>query len=138
VVDHRHALRDRRDAFESSARVHRRLRQRHHRAVRLPIELHEYEIPEFDEAVAIRPFDECLERELLAIELRPFAGRALGQPPILGDARHVDEDLRARTAGARVGHLPEVVLVAKSVDAGVRQPGDLSPESARLIVRVMH
>ena len=69
----------------------------------------------------LRAFDERVERELLAIELGPLAGRAVGKAPIARDVREVDEDLRARTARAGVRHLPEVVLVAESVDARVRQ-----------------
>jgi hypothetical protein len=47
-------------------------------------------------------------------------------------------DLRARTARARVGHLPEIVLVAEAVDPRVGQSGDLPPEAAGLVVLVVH
>src|SRR4029078_4520408 len=43
-----------------------------------------------------------------------------------------------RAARPSVRHLPEVVGLAKSVDARIRQPGDFTPESARFIVFVEH
>ena len=52
--------------------------------------------------------------------------------------REVDVDLAARTAGAGVGHLPEVVGRAEPVDAAVGKAGDLLPEGAPLLVFVKH
>ena len=72
----RHALHDRRDALEPRARVDRRLGQRNERAVRLPVELHEHEIPDLEEPARLRALDERVVRELLAIELGPLARRA--------------------------------------------------------------
>src|SRR6185312_15881366 len=126
------------DALEAGPRVDRRFRQRNERAVRLPIILHEYEIPELDETVAVRALDERVEREVLTVELRPFAGRAVGKAPVASEVGDVDEDLRARAAGPCVGHLPEVVLVAEAVNARIRQAGDLAPEPPRLVVAVVH
>src|SRR3954469_21811579 len=40
----------------------------------------------------------------------------------------IDVDLAAGAAGAGVGHLPEVVLVAELEDARRGEPGDLLPE----------
>ena len=51
--------------------------------------------------------------------------------------REIDIDLRARTTRAGVGHLPEVVLVTQAVDAAVGQTGNLPPERARFIVRMV-
>src|SRR5204862_653104 len=52
--------------------------------------------------------------------------------------RQIDVDLRAWATGPRVGHLPEVVLVAEAIDPRRRQPGDLLPQRERLVVRVVH
>ena len=49
-----HALQHRRDAFEPHARIDRGLGERMPGPVFIAIELHEYEIPYFDEAVAVR------------------------------------------------------------------------------------
>src|SRR2546423_1180620 len=68
----------------------------------------------------------------------PLATRAFGKSPIVRQVCEVDVNLRARPAGARVGHLPEVVLVAQAVDARIRQSGNLPPESTSLIVSMMH
>src|SRR5690606_12552119 len=45
----------------------------------------------------------------------------------------VPEDLRARAAGARVAHLPEVVLV-EALDPLAREPDRVDPELLRLVV----
>src|SRR5213075_1573021 len=75
---------------------------------------------------------------LLALQLRSFAAGALRKSPILREMREVDIDLRTRAAGARVGHLPEVVLVAQAIDPLIREPRNLAPERARFIVLVVH
>jgi len=46
----------------------------------------------------------------------------------------VEDDLRARAAGAGIPHGPEVVLFSQAHDAFFRQPGDLLPELGRLVV----
>src|SRR5207244_11673150 len=46
--------------------------------------------------------------------------------------------LRAGAPPSALTHLPEVVLVAEAVDAGVRDLGDARPQPPRLVVRVMH
>ena len=132
----RDALQDRGDALESRARVDRRLRERHERAVRLPVELHEDEVPDLEEPPRLGALDERVGRELAAIQLRPLARRAVGEAEVGREVREVDVDLRARTARARVGHLPEVVLRPEPVDPRVRHAGDLAPERARLVVLV--
>ena len=86
------ALHHRRHALETRARVHGRLRQRRELAVGRAVELHEHEVPDFDPAIAVG------------------IGRARRA------ARNVraviEEDFGARTAGAGVAHLPEVVGAA--------------------------
>ena len=46
----------------------------------------------------------------------------------------IHEDFGARTAGPGIAHLPEVVLVAETVDPVVGKPGHLAPEVPRLLV----
>src|SRR5689334_4694786 len=83
------ALQHRGDALKPHASVDRGPGQRDTRAARLLLELHEDEIPDFDEAVAL-------------------GLRAAGRPA--GDlVAMIVEYLRARTARAGVAHLPEVV-----------------------------
>ena len=84
-----HVLQHRRQPLEAHAGVDRRLRQRVQHALVVAVELHEHEIPDLDVAVALG-----FRR----------SGRAA---PDLGAV--VVEDLRARSARAGVGHLPEVV-----------------------------
>jgi hypothetical protein len=73
VIVARDALHRRRDAFETGARVDRWLRQRHERAVRLPVELHEHEVPDLEEPTGFRAFDKRVGRELCPLDVRPFA-----------------------------------------------------------------
>ena len=134
----RFALHDRGDALEARSGIHRRLWERHQRSIGLPIELHEDEVPELEEPSRLRSLDERILREFLALDLGPLALGAGRKRKILGDVREVDKDLGARTAGTRVRHLPEVVVRAESVDARVRESGDLAPESARLVVLLEH
>ncbi len=114
------ALQDRSDPLEAGAGVHRRLGKRIQGPVGAAVELHEHEVPDFEE----------LTRLGLLLELRtrqpcPAAPRPRGPTDI-----HVD--LRARTARPRVAHLPEVVLVAQSEEPVVREARDLPPELPRL------
>src|SRR5205823_4797014 len=48
--------------------------------------------------------------------------------------REVEEDLAARTARARVRHLPEIVVRAETIDPRVREAGDFPPQLARLVI----
>ncbi len=83
------ALQDRGDALQPRAGIDRRLRQGiAHPALEL-FELHEHEIPDLDEAVAI------------------LLGRARRAAPDL--VAMVVEDFRTRTAWTGVAHLPEIV-----------------------------
>ncbi len=108
------ALHHRGDALEARAGVDRRLRQAGPRAVGDLLELHENEIPDLDEAVAV------------------FLGRARRAAPVF--IAVVVEDFRARAAGAGVAHLPEIGFCAEPHDAVVRQARDLLPERERLVV----
>ena len=76
--------------------------------------LHEDEVPDLDETVAV-----------LLGRARRAAGDALAV---------VVEDLGARTARARVAHLPEIVRGRDADDLRLRQAGDLLPEIERLVV----
>ena len=78
------------------------------------LELHEDEVPDLDEAVAV---------------LVRAAGRAARD---LGPV--VVEDLGAGAAGAGVAHRPEIVGGRDADDPLVRQARDLAPEIERLVV----
>src|SRR5690606_25647942 len=69
--------------------------------------------------------------------IRPRAGRACRRTPVPGNLREVYIDLGARPARARVCHLPEVIALAESVDARVRQARELPPEIACIRIRVV-
>ena len=128
------ALHHGRDPFESRAGVDRGLRERLQHAVRLPVELHEDEVPDFEEAPCLRTFHERVERELLSLAIGPLSGRPGGELEVLRHVREVDVDLGARAAGTGVGHLPEVVLLAETVDAARGDPSDVAPEPPRFVV----
>src|SRR5439155_15270108 len=98
------------NAIETSSGVDRRLRQGNELPVRLLIELHEYQIPELEESARLGALDERILREFLAIDLGPLSPGTARDLVILGNIGEVDEDLAAWTAGAGVGHLPEVVV----------------------------
>src|SRR6478736_3774163 len=108
------ALQDAGHALQPQAGVDRGTRQRHPLFLRHLLELHEDQVPEFEEAVAI----------LLRAARR-------SAPDIL---TAVDEDLRARTAWTGIAHCPEIVRGRNADDAVVREACDLLPETKRLIV----
>src|SRR3546814_5200842 len=84
-----HVLQDRGQALQAHAGVHAGRGKRQQAAVGLAVELHEHQVPDFDETVAV------------------LVGRTRWAA---GDMRAVVvEDLGARAAGTGVGHLPEVV-----------------------------
>ena len=91
------ALQDGGDALEPHAGVDRGPRQVDALAARQLLELHEHEIPDLDEAVALG-----IGR----------AGRPAGNLVAV-----VVEDFRARAAGAEFAHLPEVVGAGDADDA---------------------
>ena len=107
------ALQQRGDALQPHAGVDRRLGQRHPFAGKLLV-LHEDEIPDLDEAVAI---------------LVRRAGRAAGNVVAM-----VIEDLRAWAARAGVAHCPEIVGGRDAQDAAFRQAGDLLPQVEGFVV----
>ena len=112
------ALHDGRDALETHAGVDGRLGQGDARAavVELLI-LHEDEVPEFKEPVAVL-----------------FGGPRRPAPDVVAA---IDEDFRAGAAGAGVAHHPEVIVRRNADDPRIRQAGDLLPEAVRLIVIVV-
>ena len=120
-----HALEHRGQPLQAHAGIHARRRQRIQAAVWLAVELHEHQVPDLDEAVAV------------------LVGGARRAP---GDVRPVVvEDLGAGAAGAGVGHLPEVVggerralVVADADDALGRQANVVTPDGVGLVVGVVH
>ena len=108
------ALQHRGDALQARAGIDRRLRQRIAHAALELLELHEHEIPDLDEAVAV------------------LLRRARRSAPDL--VAVVVEDFRTGPAGTGVAHLPEIVGAGDADDARLRQAGDLLPEIERLVV----
>ncbi len=108
------ALEHRGDALEPHAGVDRGPRQVDPRAARLLLVLHEHEVPDLDEAVALGV---------------GRAGRAAGNVLAM-----VVEDLRARAARAGVAHRPEIVGGRDADDPPLRQAGDLLPQVEGLVV----
>ncbi len=104
------ALKDRGGALESHAGVDGRARQRRHNAVGGTLELHEYEIPDLDVAVA------GIAGELDVL----LAG-------IGGRGTEIVIDLRARAAGSGVAHLPEIIRLVEAEDAIFGDAGDALP-----------
>ena len=102
-----HALLHRRDALQTHAGVHRRLRQFRQLALGVAVELHEYEIPDLDVAVAV-----------LVRRTRRAAGNV--RPVVV-------KHLGTGAAGAGVAHLPEIGGFAQAhevfrIDADLLQP----------------
>ena len=108
------ALQHRGDALQPHAGVDRGPRQVDARAAGLLLELHEHEIPDLDEAVAV--------------------GVGRTRRPAGNLVAVVVEDFRARPAGTSVAHLPEIVGAGDPDDARIGQPGDLLPQIVGLIV----
>ena len=111
VVD---ALEHRGDPLEPHAGVDRRPRQVDALAAGQLLELHEDQVPDLDEAVAVGV---------------RAAGRAAGNVRTV-----VVEDLRAGTARAGVAHLPEIVAGRDADDALFGQAGDLLPQVEGVVV----
>ena len=111
------ALQHRGEPLQPHAGVDRRARQVDALAARQRLELHEHEVPDLDEAVAVGlGRSRRAARHLLAV---------------------IVEDLRARAAGAGVAHRPEIVGGGDADDAALRQPRDFLPEIERLVVVVI-
>ena len=108
------ALEDGGDALEPHAGVDRGPGQGHALIPGHLLELHEHQVPDLDEAVALG---------------LGAARRAAG------DVRPVViEDFRARPARTGLAHGPEVVGGGDAQDAAVGKPGDLPPQIERLVV----
>ena len=95
------------DGFGSSVR----------RAVGRLVVLHEHQVPELHEPVAVR----VVQRAAVGAERRAA----------------VDVDLAARPARTGVAHLPEVVLVAEALDALHRHADRVVPDRLGLVVAVV-
>ena len=116
-----HVLQHGGQALHAHAGVHARLRQLVHHARFVAVELHEHQVPDFNEAVAV------------------FLGRARRAAPDVGAV--VVEDLGARAARTHVGHLPEVVrgvaralVVADADDALFRHADLVGPDVVGFVV----
>src|SRR6185369_8740921 len=92
--------------------------QRRQLAGRVPVVLHEHEVPDLEPAVAL-----ALDAEALAARLHLRAGQVVTLEEV---------DLRARPAGAGLAHGPEVLLRAQLEDAVRAHVGE--PESVSLPV----
>ncbi len=111
------ALHERRHALEPHAGVDRRTRQLDALIGRHLIVLHEHEVPELDEAVAV---------------LVGTAGRAAGEFLAL-----IVKNFRRRPTGAGVAHAPKIVLRRDADDPVVRESSDFLPELGGRIVVVI-
>ena len=132
----RDALHDSRDALKPSAGIDRRLGERHHRAILLPVKLHEHEVPDLEEATGFGTFHEGIERVVRDLGVRPFSVGILRERPVGGHVREIDVDLGARSTRTGVRHLPKVVLGAESVNTVVRYVGHVLPQLPRFVVFV--
>ena len=120
-----HALQNRSQTLQAHAGIHARRRQFYHRAILFHIKLHEYVVPNFDEAVAI------------LVRRTRRAAR---------DVRTVIvENLTARTTWTGVGHHPEIVrfvfaafIIANANHALRRQTDDLRPDVVGFIIVDVH
>ena len=110
-------LQDGREALQAHASVDRRLGQRDALFLCHLLELHEDQVPDLDEPVAV-----------LVRAARRSAGDAFAV---------IVEDLRARAAGAGVAHRPEIVRGRDADDLVVGQARDLLPVAGRLVVGVI-
>jgi hypothetical protein len=119
VIIARYSLDRGRQPLQPHPRVDARLRKGDPRTVFLLVVLHEHEVPDFEEPVAIAPHG--------------TRGASAPRPLPL-----VVEDLGARPARSRGSHRPEVVLLVEPDDAGGRQAHRLVPDVVRLVVLPEH
>ena len=112
------ALQHGRHAFKPHAGIDRRLGQRDPLVGAKLLELHEDEIPDLGETVAIL---------VRAARRATLHGRSV-----------IVENLRTRPAGAHVAHGPEIVGTGDADDAIGGQAGDLAPQIERFIVVDIH
>ena len=99
VIVRRLALQCHTESLEAHACIDDAVGQRLQRAIGLPVILHEDEVPDLDH-----------ERVVLVHERCPGHSRTFGVGP------EVDVDLRTGAAGARVAHLPKVVVLVALED----------------------
>ena len=112
-----HALQDGGDPLEPHAGVDRGARQVDALAARQRLVLHEHQVPDLDEPVAVGV---------------GRAGRTAKNVVAM-----IEEDFGARTAGAGVAHRPEIVAGRDADDALVGQAGDRLPQIEGLIIVVI-
>ena len=120
-----HALQNRRQTLQTHAGIHARRRQFHHRAVLFHIKLHEYVVPNFDEAIAI-----------LVRRTRRAARNVRAV---------IVENFTARTTRAGVGHHPKIVrfvfaalIIANANHALRRQTDDIRPNAVGFVIVDVH
>ena len=100
-------------ALETAARIDRGLRQGRHRPRRILVELHEDQVPDLHETTGIA-------RRIVVRAAR--------------DLTPVVMDLGARTAGARIAHRPEVLVLVEPVDLRGRDADLVAPDGVGLVV----
>src|SRR5690606_25499241 len=86
--------------FQTHSSIHVLSWQRTQRPIVLPIELHEYQVPDFDHLRMIC-IDQCLPVNLSALRV----------------TSHIYVYLRTRTAGADVTHFPKVISLVTHENA---------------------
>ena len=102
------------DPLEPHAGVDRRMGKRYAVVLGELLVLHEDEIPDLDEAVAL--------------------GILAARRPAGDLVAVIVEDLGARAAGAGIAHRPEIIRGGNADDFLLRQIGDLAPELCRLVI----
>ena len=115
VVVGAHALAHARDAFKAHAGVDGRAGQGDAGAVGKLLELHEHEVPDFKETVAVALADAAVRA---AGHVRPL----------------IEVDFRTGSAGAGIAHAPEVVLFAEAEDALGRDASHFLPEFEGFVI----
>jgi hypothetical protein len=118
VVVVMHTLQHGGNALQPHARIDRRLRQRHPVPRPPLLELHEHEVPDFNEPVAVR----------ISRTRRP------ARDALLAIRIVVVENFRARSARTRVAHRPEVVGGRNADDPAVGKPRQLLPNPECIVV----
>ena len=113
------------NTFQAHTGIHRRFRQRFHRAVSLTVELHKHDVPDLNVTVAIF--------------LRAPRRTA---PNVVAV---VEENFGARAARASIAHLPEVIgrksrafVVADTNDALARDANFFFPNFVRFVIRLVN
>ena len=118
VVVVANALQHRGDPFQAHARVNRRLGQGLQAALGVPVELHEDQVPDLHEAVAIR---------VGAARRPPWRVRAV-----------VVKNLAARAARAGLAHGPEIVGLPAPAEAALGDAYLLQPYPGGLVIVLVH